>query len=86
MGKDLENCEKVLKPELIIKSQKLDNLVLENLGIFTELKLLRIENESNNERLQELNESLMQAEKKKKKNWLLPTLVGLFGFGIGASL
>jgi len=86
MGKDLENCEKVLKPELIIKSQKLDNLVLENLGIFTELKLLRIENESNNERLQELNKTLLQSEKKKKKNWLLPTLVGLVGFGIGASL
>ena len=86
MGKDLEKCEKVLKPELQSKSIKLDGLIIENLEMFTELKLLRTENEINNERLRELNESLLKVEKSKKKNWIIPTLIGVVGFGVGVSL
>ena len=62
MGKDLEKCEKVIKPELLIKSVKLDSLVVENLDIFNELKVLRADNQNNNDRLEELNKSLLEAE------------------------
>lgn len=83
MGKDLEKCEKVLKPELALKSHKIDALVIENLETFSELKLLRIENETNQERLKELNASILKATKTKKKNWVLPTLIGIAGFSGG---
>lgn len=86
MGKDLEKCEKVLKPELKIKSEKLDSLIVSNIFVFDELKSLRTENQINNDRLKELNESLLEAEKKKKNSYKAYVIVGILGFIIGSSI
>jgi len=87
MGKDLEKCNKVLKPELAATNKKLDSVVIANLGIFSELKVLRIENKSYDNRLKELNQDLLKATKKKKSSWVIPSLIGLSaGIFLGVSL
>lgn len=85
MAKDLEKCHKVIVPELDLKSAKLDSLVIENLTIFTELKLLRTENKSYDKRLEELNQDLLKAEKTKKRSWVFPTAAFVLGVLVGAS-
>lgn len=77
MGKDLEKCEKVTKPELALKSRKLDSIIFQNLSTFTELKLLKIENKNFDKRLKELNQDLLKAEKQKKNGWIIPGTAGV---------
>ncbi len=87
MGKDLEKCEKVIKPELAIKSKKLDSVIIANLEIFSELKILRTENKSYDTRLKELNNDLLKATKHKKSSWVIPGLGGVIvGLVLGFSI
>jgi len=85
MGKELEKCQKVIKPELLLKSQKLDSLVVSNLLYFNELKVLKKDNKLNEAKLNKLNKDLEKADNKKKSSYKNYIIVGILGFIVGSS-
>lgn len=78
MLKESRKCDSS-KTAYNAKSLLLNKLIESNLQTFEDFKKEREAKEASQLKLQALNEQLLQATKRSKSNWLVPTLIGFAG-------